>query len=146
MKSWVLESWSRRGDPGDEAGLGRYSGRMSRDHRKLRAFELADELVIDVYRATARFPPAELYGIVSQMRRAAVSVPTNIVEGCARRTQKEFVHFLVTAFASLREVGYLIGLSHRLGMLKDPAADQLVARHAEAARVLAALIRKLDGP
>ena len=117
---------------------------MSRDHRGLLAFQLADALVIEVYRATASFPAAERYGIVSQLRRAAVSVPTNIVEGCARRTQKDFVHFLSTSFASLREVGYLLDLSHRLDMLKNPAAERLIAQQEEAARVLSGLMRGLD--
>jgi len=59
-----------------------------RDHNKLRAFELVDELAILIYNATKDFPKEEIYGLTSQMRRAAVSVPSNIVEGCARRGLK----------------------------------------------------------
>ena len=60
-----------------------------RDHTKLRAFELADEVALLVYRVTARFPREELYGLTAQMRRAAISVPSNIVEGCARDSQAD---------------------------------------------------------
>jgi len=62
-----------------------------RDHTKLRAFELADEVAVLVYRVTAEFPREELYGLTSQMRRAAVSVPSNIVEGCARDSKADIL-------------------------------------------------------
>ena len=74
-----------------------------RDHTKLRAFELADEVAVMIYRATRSFPKEEIYGLVSQMRRAAVSVPSNIVEGCARESQSEYLRFLEIAFGSIRE-------------------------------------------
>jgi len=74
-----------------------------RDHRKLKAFELADGLVMAVYQATRSFPKDELFGLTSQLRRAAVSVAANIVEGCARDGEKEYLNFLNLAFGSLRE-------------------------------------------
>jgi four helix bundle protein len=74
-----------------------------RDHSKLRAFELADEVTFLVYRVTQNFPKEEIYGLTSQMRRAAVSVPSNIVEGCARESETEYLRFLEIAFGSLRK-------------------------------------------
>ena len=71
-----------------------------RDHTKLRAFELADELAFLTYSLTRGFPKEEIYGLTSQMRRAAVSVPSNIVGGCARESQVEYLRFLEIAFGS----------------------------------------------
>lgn len=89
-----------------------------RDHTKLRAFVLADELVLKVYQITKKFPKEEPCGLTSQMRRAAVSVPSNIVEGCARDSQAEYCRFLEIAFASLRELHYQVSLAIRLGYIK----------------------------
>jgi len=86
-----------------------------RDHNKLRAFELADEIVFLIYQITRNFPKAELYGLTSQMRRSAISVPSNIVEGCARESQTEYLRFLEIAFGSLRELHYQFELAVRLG-------------------------------
>ncbi len=114
-----------------------------RDHRKLKAFELADSLAVKVYQATSRLPREELFGLTSQMRRAAVSVAANIVEGCARESIKEYVQFLDRAFGSLRELGYFIDLAHRLGFLSRDSAAALNTRYDECARTLTGLIRSL---
>ncbi|MGH7180999.1 MAG: four helix bundle protein, partial [Nitrospiraceae bacterium] len=82
-----------------------------RDHTRLRAFELADEVVLLVYQATAGFPKDELFGLTSQIRRAAVSVSSNIVEGCARDSEAEYLRFLNIAFGSLRELHYQLDLA-----------------------------------
>lgn len=101
---------------------------MARDHRKLRVFELSDELVKMVYRATRTFPRQEMFGLTSQMRRAAVSVPANIVEGCSRSSENEYVHFLGIAKASLQELGYYLDLSRDLGFLDEDAHAALHER------------------
>jgi len=113
-----------------------------RDHTKLRAFALADEITVMVYEATRRFPKDEVYGMTSQMRRAAVSVPSNIVEGCTRASQTDYMRFLEIAFGSLRELHYQCGLSKRLGYFEH-GYDSLAIKLKEAEKVLGALIRTL---
>ena len=112
-----------------------------RDHKKLRAFELADEVVIRVYRATAGFPKEELFGLTSQLRRAAISVPSNIVEGCARESKADYTRFFTIAFGSLRELHYQLTLSRRLGYLSEEDSAEIEARVLETEKVLNGLIR-----
>jgi len=114
-----------------------------RDHTKLRAFELADEVAVLVYRVTAGFPREELYGLTSQMRRAAVSVPSNIVEGCARDSQADYLRFLNMAFGSLRELHYQLRLAERLGFLCNHDSSLIEPRIVETEKVLNGLIRAL---
>ena len=117
-----------------------------RDHTKLRAFELADEVAILTYRGTRNFPKDEMYGLTSQMRRAAVSVPSNIVEGCARESQTEFLRFFEIAFASLRELHYQFGLSKRLGYFDENSFIGCDSKIGETEKVLGSLIRSLRSP
>lgn len=115
-----------------------------RDHRKLRAFELADQLAVLVYQQTRHFPREEVFGLVSQMRRAAVSSASNIVEGCARHTHSDYLRFLDIAYGSLRELEYQISLARRLGFLSGTTELDTVV--VEAAKVLNGLIRSLRSP
>jgi len=116
-----------------------------RDHTKLRAFELADELVVIIYRITKFFPKEEIYGLTSQIRRAAVSVPTNIVEGSTRGSKTEYHRFLEMAFGSLREVSYQFGLSIRLDFIseQDINVRNCKSKITETEKVLAALLRSI---
>jgi four helix bundle protein len=116
-----------------------------RDHRKLKVFGLADDLVITVYRETRKFPRHEQYGLVSQMRRGAISIAANIVEGSGRRTEKEFNRFLDIAFGSIRELGYLIDVSTRLGYLPETDTEEMQDLHGQLAAAMAALIRRREG-
>lgn len=85
--------------------------------KDLTVWRESHKLSLEIYRITAGFPRHELFGVTSQLRRAAVSIPTNIAEGAGRRTGKEFVHFLFIARGSAQEVKYLCLLSRDLGYL-----------------------------
>ncbi|MHB8791516.1 MAG: four helix bundle protein [Desulfobulbaceae bacterium] len=114
-----------------------------RDHTRLKAFGLADELVLLIYQTTRQFPEQEKYGLTSQMRRAAVSIPSNIVEGCARETQSEYLRFLEIAFGSLRELHYQFDLSLRLGYFNGQDIANCEAKLVETEKVLSALLRSM---
>jgi four helix bundle protein len=116
---------------------------VSRDYRKLRVFNVADDLVVQIYSATKDFPVSERYGLQAQIRRAAVSVATNIVEGSARRTTQEYLHFLNVAAGSAAEVRYLAGLAARLGFLQVEEGERLSERYSEVAGGLVAIIGAL---
>jgi len=94
---------------------------MSRDHRKLRVFQDAHALAVETYRQTLGLPRDEWFGLRSQMRRAAVSVASNLVEGSARPSQDDYLRFLHIALSSGRELRYLICLTEELGLL--PGVD-----------------------
>ena len=114
-----------------------------RDHTKLKAFALADEVAVLVYRETRIFPKEEIYGLTSQMRRAAVSVPSNIVEGCARDGQADYLRFLDIAFGSIRELHYQVGLAKRLDFFAERNISGLEFKIIETEKVLNGLIRSL---
>jgi four helix bundle protein len=116
---------------------------MSRDPRKLEAFVLADALVLDVYRATTKFPADERYGLQAQLRRGAVSVAANLVEGCARRTKRDYLHFVGISIGSASEVRYLLGVAHRLGYLEPHAAQDMMHRYGRVVRALQSLVTAL---
>jgi len=111
-----------------------------RDHTKLRAFELADQLALDVYKATLQFPKEELFGLTSQLRRAAVSTASNIVEGCARNSEADFLHFLDMAYGSAREVEYQLSIAARLGYFSAESQNTLTSQSVETSKVLNGLL------
>lgn len=101
-------------------------------------------MAVRVYSATCNFPSSERYGLCAQIRRAAVSAPTNIVEGCARDSDREHGRFLEIAFGSTREVIYLVDLAARLDMLDKAIAGELVLFGGRVAAALAALRKSID--
>jgi four helix bundle protein len=96
--------------------------------RSLDVWKLADEFAIRIYQTSKNFPKDELYGITSQLRRAALSVPTNIVEGYSRRGDRELARFLDISLGSLAEVKYLLHFSHSLGYLDEATFNDLSGR------------------
>jgi len=95
---------------------------MAKSYRDLEVWRLGLDLVETIYRCTAEFPKSEIYGLAAQMRRAAVSVPSNIAEGQARSSLKEFVRFLSIALGSLAELATQLELANRLRYMEVEAA------------------------
>ncbi|HEY3166232.1 MAG TPA: four helix bundle protein [Candidatus Binatia bacterium] len=92
---------------------------MEKPHKKLDAWKLSMDLVIDIYQITEKFPKGERYSLIDQIRRAAISIPSNIAEGAARQTKKEFANYLHMAQGSLSELDTQLDLAKRLGYLDD---------------------------
>ena len=97
-------------------------------HKDLEIWKLGIELVEKVYEITAEFPKEEIYGLTNQMRRAAVSIPSNISEGAARSSKKEFVQFLYVALGSLAELETQAMISEKLNYLKSPPLMELIEK------------------
>lgn len=126
-----------------------------RDHRKFDAFQIADKLVVLVYEVTRAWPREEVFGLTSQVRRGAVSVVSNIVEGCGRETDLDFRHFLVMAHAACRELEYQISLAARLkyptrivvleGNFSEPreCGESVAELSDRTSRVLAGLVKSI---
>jgi four helix bundle protein len=113
--------------------------RVARSHRELIVWQRALELIEEVYRVSEQLPPKETYGIMTQTRRAAVSVAANIAEGHARRAPKEYARFLSIAIGSLREVQTYVEICERLKYL---SRDQL-ATAADLAEQVAKMLTRL---
>ncbi len=114
-----------------------------RDYNKIKAFQKADDLVIKIYETTRTWPKDELFGLTSQVRRAAVSVASNIVEGSGRRHLTDYLHFLEMAYTSLREVGYDLHVAHRLAYVNRQRYAELEGMHGEAIRTLWGLMEAI---
>lgn len=112
-------------------------------YRDLIAWQKSMDLVTEIYRCTQAFPKTETYGLISQLRRAAVSVPSNIAEGHARLSTGEFRQFLGHALGSLVEIETQILIAHHLGYVDSKKSEDLLGRTTEVGKVLNGLLRSL---
>lgn len=113
---------------------------MDKPHKKLRAWQVAMEIVTDVYKLTEEFPAEEKFGLASQMQRCAVSIPSNIAEGAARNTNKEFINFLHIAQGSLAELDTQLEISKRLDYANNESLNALESKLVETDKMLSGLI------
>ena len=114
-----------------------------RSYRELVVWQKAVALVIEVYSITTEFPRDEIYGLTSQMRRSAVSVPSNIAEGQGRATKGEFIQFLCHARGSLFELETQIVIAHALGYVRPEDEERVTVQVTEVARILNGLLTSL---
>ncbi len=117
---------------------------QEKGYKKLIAWQKADELAFQIYRITKDFPREERLGITSQLRRAALSVPTNLAEAMGRQGKNESRHFINIALGSVTEVEYLLGFSKRLGFLSEDVFRTLDAERQDVSNLLFGLFRSFQ--
>ncbi|MBY8963062.1 four helix bundle protein [Flavobacterium sp. D11R37] len=115
-----------------------------KDYKKFLVWQKAHQLTLEIYRVTKNFPKEEVYGLTSQMKRAASSIPMNIAEGCGRNTDKDFARFLVIAFGSANELEYQVILSTDLSYLDQEQSATLLTELEEVKKMLNGLIKKIN--
>ena len=114
------------------------------DFRNLQIWEKSHKITLDIYKLTKVFPKEELYGLTSQLRRAALSIPTNIAEGCARGSDKDFARFIQIAMGSANETEYLILLSTELGYVPEHKSKDISEEIQSVKKMLSSLIKTLS--
>jgi|SRR5690606_33497062 len=110
-------------------------------HKDLEVWQKAMAFVTDVYYQTGNFPKEEMYGLVSQLRRSAISIPSNIAEGAARQSNKEYIQFLYVALGSLMEVDTQLSIANNLNFLTDETLIELQGKSDEIGKMLNGLIK-----
>lgn len=116
-------------------------------YRDLKVWQLGVDIALEVYRVTAEFPKSEVYGLTSQLRRAAVSIPSNIAEGHARKTQREMQRFANIAKGSLAELETQLIIAGELGFLNNEALRKLMEIADHESRMLSGLLKSTrDAP
>jgi four helix bundle protein len=136
--------WLRHGPLDYRKNNEHTGGKNLKNYRDLAVWEKSHSLTVSIYMHTKGFPKEELFGLTSQIRRSCVSIPTNIAEGCGRRTKKEFARFLDISAGSTSELEYLIFLSGALGYLSEIESEKLLNRVIEIRKMIAGLLKSLQ--
>lgn len=110
-------------------------------HKKLQVWQKSMDIVEEIYSITKKFPREEIFGLTQQMRRSAISIPSNIAEGCSRKGVLETTQFLYIATASLSELETQILISERIAYLSDIATEEIIFKLEEIKRMLVGLIK-----
>ncbi len=134
MREWSVLSFQLSVTPAETA---------MQNFRDLKVWRKAHALALSIYKATETFPAGERFGLTTQMRRAAASVPSNIAEGCGRSGKRDMARFLDVAFGSASEIEYLLLLAADLGLLPTAIYDALLAETEDVKRMLTALIARV---
>lgn len=114
-----------------------------KDFRQLKVWQRAHQVTLDIYKMTASFPRSEAYGLTPQIRRAAVSIPTNLAEGCGRNGDAELARFCGIAAGSASELEYQLLLARDLSLIKPEDHERLALQITEIKRMLTVFVRKL---
>ena len=112
---------------------------------ELIVWQKSDELAFEIYKLTKKFPKDEVYGLTSQLRRAVLSIPTNIVEGYARKGDKELARFISIAIGSMAEAEYLLDFSKRLGYINDQDYSKIENLRDQVGKLLWNFYKKVAG-
>lgn len=115
------------------------------NYKELVVWQKAFGLCLDIYKATAKFPRAELYGLVSQLRRAAISIPSNIAEGHTRYHTKEFINFISISLGSCSELETQLLLARELNYIEEETAQALIRKLVEVIKMQRGLANSLRG-
>lgn len=113
-------------------------------HKKLNAWKMSFDIVKELYSLTSKYPDVEKFGLISQIRRAAVSVPVNIAEGAARKSKKEFIYFLHISLGSLTELDTLVLLSADLEFISKSESELIISKFDIIGKLIYGLIKSLD--
>jgi len=118
----------------------------TKPYKNLLMWQKSNNLVLEIYKITKKFPTDEKFGVTSQLRRASLSIPLNIVEGYARRSSKEFRHFLNIALGSLAETEYLLELCTHLSYISETTYKKLEAIRTDCSKLIWSYRNKINKP